>query len=467
LGRIERLDTSVGAVLTLLPERALAHASESTRRWATGEQRPLEGIPYGLKDIIAAEGIRTTGGSLLYADYLPEESAAVQERLEAAGGVLVAKLQTFEFAAGANAITCNPWALDRSAAGSSSGSAAAVAARELPLALGTDTTGSIAIPAAFTGITGLKPTYGRVPRHGVMPISWTLDHVGPMTRSAVDAALALNVLAGHDPRDPTSSPSSVQNYLLDIDFGVGGLRIGKPIDWFFDVCDPQVAEATHESYSTLSAAGAIVAEVSLPTTRRVDIHAIDTTIVAAELASLHRINFDRLDDYGPEFSRLLARAQFVHASDYLQALRVRHLIQLDFERAFDEVDVLIVPGCVSVAPRHDDLRVRIGREEVPWVDVVSRTTKVFDIAGLPSCTIPSGFDDLGLPMSISIVARPFAESLCLRVARAYQSLTPHHAALPPLVAIDSAQEHAAVIASDLPPIVERPVTTATSGPPTW
>ncbi len=426
LDRIGRLDDRVQAVLTLTPDLALDAAKESTGRWMRGDARPLEGIPYGLKDIIATQGIRTTGGSAVYADWVPEETATLAERLDEAGAVHVAKLYTFEFAGGANATTNNPWDLERTAAGSSSGSAAAVAARELPLAIGTDTGGSIAIPAAFAGITGLKATYGRIPRTGVMPLSWTLDHAGPMTRSAIDAAHALQAMAGYDRKDPNSMKVPVDDYLAPINGGVEGLRIGVPRDWFFDVCDPEIAEATHEAVRELERAGAKVTEFDLPSTKQVQLHAIELTIVYAEMSSLHSPTFARLDEYGPEYQRLLARGQFVHAADYLHCLRARHLVQLDFERAFDEVDVAIVPGCVCIAPRHDRMVAKIGEEDRPLLEVVSRTTAVFNIVGIPTLTIPSGLDREGLPMGIAVAARPFDEATMFRAAHAYQQLTDHH-----------------------------------------
>jgi aspartyl-tRNA(Asn)/glutamyl-tRNA(Gln) amidotransferase subunit A len=459
LDRIGRLDDQVQAVLTLLPDAAVTAATESTERWMRGEARPLEGIPYGLKDIIATEGIRTTGGSAVYADWIPSESATLVDRLEGAGAALVAKLYTFEFAGGANATTCNPWDLERTAAGSSSGSAAAVAARELPLAVGTDTGGSIAIPAAFVGITGLKATYGRIPRTGVMPLSWTLDHVGPMTRSAIDAALSLQVMAGYDRKDPNSLNVPVHDYLGSIDDGLRGMRIGVPRDWFFDVCDAEIAAATHEAVCELERAGATVKEFDLPSTRQVQLHAIELTVVYAEMSSLHSPTFSRLDEYGPEYQKLLARGQFVHAADYLHCLRARHLVQLDFERAFADVDLVVVPGCVCVAPRHDRMVAKIGDQELPLLDVISRTTAVFNIVGIPTLTIPSGLDSQGLPMGIAVAARPFDEPTMFRAAHAYQQLTDHHRLMPALVKEDSDGKHSPVPRPT--GVIEKPILTAT------
>jgi aspartyl-tRNA(Asn)/glutamyl-tRNA(Gln) amidotransferase subunit A len=459
LDRIDAVDSSIGAVLTLLVERSRAQAKESTRRWAAGQARPLEGVPYGLKDIIATAGIRTTGGSPLYASYVPQTSATLASRLEAAGAVLVAKLQTFEFAAGSNATTSNPWDIQRWAAGSSSGPAAAVAGYELPLTIGTDTGGSIAIPAAFCGIVGLKPTFGRIPRTGIMPLSWTLDHAGPMTRTALDSALALQVMAGHDPADPTSATARVDDYTGRIGAGLDGLRLGVPTDWFFDVCDPQVERATRAAISLLTEHGATAKEVAFPSTHLVDLHAMELTIVYAEAASLHEVTFERLREYGPEFQHLLTRAQFTSAVDYLKALRARHLLQLDFQRAFEEVDAVIVPGGVCVAPRHDHLVAAIGDRERPLIDVVSRPTAVMDIVGVPALTFPAGFNTDGLPMGVQVAAAPYAESTCLRIAHAFQQLTDYHRRQPELVR-EASRRPAADLRS-LPPIIERPVVTTT------
>ena len=442
LGRMERLEPMVGAVLTLCVDNAYRQAEEAARRWSAGKPRPLEGIPYGLKDIIETAGIRTTGGSRIYEFHVPTVTASLAARLDDAGAVLVAKLQTFEFAAGATAVTSNPWDITRTAAGSSSGSAAALAARELPLTVGTDTGGSVAIPASFCGITGLKPTFGRIPRHGIFPVSWTLDHACPMARTAYDAALALAVMAGHDPRDPSSATVPVDDYVTSLSSGVKGMRIGVPVDWFFDVCDPAIAAAAQQAVRTLESEGAIVVEIGLPSTHKVDLHAMENTIIYAELASLHSATLDRFEEYGPEFRKLLARAQFVQAVDYLNALRARHLIQQDFEAAFEIVDVILVPGAITVAPRHDHLVADLGDVQQPWVDVVSRTTAIFNMTGIPSISIPSGFSGDGLPIGIQIAARPYDEKSVLRAAHTFQHLTDHHERVPELVARDSEADHA-------------------------
>jgi aspartyl-tRNA(Asn)/glutamyl-tRNA(Gln) amidotransferase subunit A len=440
LGRIDRLEPKVGAVLTLCWEQALEAARDSEQRWMSGTARRIEGVPYGLKDIIETAGIRTTGGSLMYENHIPEEDAAVARRLREAGGVLVAKLQTFEFASGANAVTSNPWDLQRTAAGSSSGSGAAVAARELPLTIGTDTGGSVAIPASFVGITGLKPTFGRVPRSGVFPLSWTLDHICPMTRSAEDAAIAMEVISGSDAADPSSGRSRVPPYADGLEIDLNEVTVGVPTDWFFDIINPAVAEATHDALRTLESAGAKIEEFPLPSSHVVDLHAMELTIIKSEAAALHKPHLERFEKLGPEFQQVISRAQFHNAADYLNALRARHLVQLDFEKAFATADVVLTPGAITVAPRHDHLKADLGDSERPWVDVVSRTTAIFNMTGLPSASIPSGFSD-DLPVGIQIAGRPYDEKRVLAVAHAFQDLTEHHLAVPPLVANDSAGDH--------------------------
>jgi aspartyl-tRNA(Asn)/glutamyl-tRNA(Gln) amidotransferase subunit A len=432
LRRIDAVDDQVGAVLTLESDRALAAAHASAERWRAGVPRALDGVPFGVKDIIFTDGVRTTGGSAVYEDLRPTTSAAVVERLECAGAIRLAKLQTFEFALGGTAATTNPWGSEFWPAGSSSGSAAAVAARELPLTLGTDTGGSIAIPSSLCGISGLKPTYGRVPRSGVMALSWTLDHVGPMARSAEDLARALQVLAGPDPLDPTSSQAPVPDYVGALEGSLKDLRVARPQDWFLERCHPEIARVADEALAVLVEYGARVVDVPLPATRSADLHAIEMMIIFAELASLHSDPEEDRERYGPEFRRLFTRAQFVSAVDYLHALRARHLIQRDFEAAFEVADVFVVPAVVYPTPRLDELCADLGDEVVPLADVVARTTAVFNIVGMPTVTVPAGFDSRGLPVGVQIAARPHADQLALRVAHGFQQVTDAHRQAPPI-----------------------------------
>lgn len=438
LDRIDAIDDRLHAVMTLLGDQALEEAKASERRWAGGNSLPLDGVPFGLKDIIHTAGIRTTGGSRLYEDHVSNLTATVVDRLVDAGGILLAKLHTWEFAADGVPFPFprNPWNLEHMAAGSSSGSAAAVGAREMPIAIGTDTGGSIRVPTAFCGITSMKPTYGRVSRHGVMPISWTLDHVGPMARSAADLALLLEIIAGHDARDPSSSVAPVGAYREALTENLEGLRIGIPQNWFFEFCDPQVEAAARSAIAVLADAGATICEIRLPVLDAIDPVSVEWLIVNPECASLHEVHSDRIRLYTSEFASHILDGRTVLAIDYMRALRMRSLIQRDFERAFEEVDVLLTPGALSVAPRVEredsvvEAWAEIGDKRYPWLDVLMRTTCVLNVVGVPALTLPSGFNDRGLPMAIQLIAPPYREDTCFRAAGAYQRLTSHHLASP-------------------------------------
>lgn len=435
--RISKLEPHINSVLTLCVDHARKAATEADRRWARGNSRPLEGIPYGLKDLIASAGIRTTGGSLLYADHVPAEDAEVTRRIDAAGGVLTAKLQTYEFALGRRGpygITRNPWNLDASPGGSSSGPAAAIAARELPVAVGTDTGGSIRVPAMFCGITGLKPTFGRVSRRGVMPLSWTLDHVGPMARTVEDVALMMDAMAGHDPADPSSIDTPTADYQSALHAGLQGIRIGVPSGFLFDVCDPEVQSSVREAVEVLGRAGAEVQSVSLPTVPAADFITMGMAIIYPECASLHQDEMSVLDQFGPDFRETLISAQFVTALDYLRALRARAIVQADFQKVFEAVDAIIVPGATSAAPLLRDMLAVVGEQKFPWGDVISKPVAVFNLVGLPALAVPTGLNRDGLPVGMQIVAAPFAESKCIQIGSAYQQLTTHHVLRPPILA---------------------------------
>lgn len=429
LDRIAAVDDDVNAVLTLCEARARADAAESDARWADGTARPLEGIPYGLKDIIATAGIRTTGGSKIYADLVPDTDACLAARLSAAGGVLLAKLTTFEFAFGGEDNTHygpmrNPFDLDRTTGGSSGGSGGTIAAREMPLAVGTDTGGSIRLPAAYCGITGLKPTYGRVPRHGVMGLAWTLDHAGPMARSAADCALMLDAMAGGDPRDPHAPDVPVADHLGALARPVVGLRVGVPTTWFFDRVHPDVRAACDAALDVLRELGCVVVPVDLPGIELAE--SAGWTIMAAECASYHEVTFDRLDDYDERFAERLVNAQFVSALDYLQAQRYRSIVQRGMSHAFETVDVLLTPATPTSAPRFGEMTVDLGDEVVPWLEVAARCTFPFNVTGMPALVLPAGLDAGGLPVGIQLAARPFDDATCLRVGHAFQTATDHH-----------------------------------------
>lgn len=434
LTRIEALEPSVSAVATLVAEHALGRADEAGARWSSGNARPLEGLPVGIKDVIATAGIRTAGGSRAYEEQVPERSATCVQRLEAAGAIVVAKLQTFELALAdpvPEHFARNPWDLERTPGGSSDGPAAAVAARELPLALGTDTGGSIRVPAAYCGVVGLKPTYGRVSRAGVMPLAWTLDHVGPLARSVEDAARCLAAVAGFDPADPTSSRRAADDYLVGLENGVAGMRIGIPSEFFFEVCDPQIEAATRRAGELLVSAGAVVEEVPFPNARLAE--GIRATVFTAEAAAVHGSDETRLSRLGSSARRAVLSGHTVSAVDYIAALRARHLVQQDFEAAFERVDAVLSPGAISIAPRLEDMQAVVGDRTYPWLEVSGRPTLVHNVAGVPAIVVPAGVSDEGLPIAVQFACRPFAEATCLRIARAYEHAAPALGA-PPVLA---------------------------------
>jgi aspartyl-tRNA(Asn)/glutamyl-tRNA(Gln) amidotransferase subunit A len=433
IAEIEHHEPQINAIVTPVFEHATEAAKKSTERWMTGTQRsPLDGVPYGLKDIIATEGVLTTGGSSLYKDNVPSVDAVLASRLADAGAVLLAKLQTFEFACGGVANNTfgpvhNPWDLSRTTGGSSSGSSAAVAAGMLPFAIGSDTGGSIRGPAAYCGISGLKPTYGRVPRTGVMGLSWTLDHVGPMARSVRDIAGVLSVIAGHHGSDPYASKRSVPDYDASLMTDVAGMRIGRATGYFRSRVHPGVLAACDTALAVLESLGAVVVDVEVPLAHLADV--ATWIIVYAEMASLHEPHLADIENRDEMGAVLLSLGQFVTASEYLRSLRFRAMFQQSVETAFADIDVLATPGTGTVAPRLDEMLADIGDEQVDWVEVAARNSTPFNLTGQPALCVPCGLVD-GLPASLQLVGRPHDESSVLALGAAYQRETTHHLVSP-------------------------------------
>ncbi len=435
LDRIAATEPTLNAIITLLAEPALEAAADSAHRWASGTARALEGVPYALKDIIATAGIRTTGGSSLYLDHVPTETAAHAERLAAAGGVLLAKLGTFEFACGgadngAFGRVHNPWDPPRTTGGSSSGSGAAVAAGMVPLAIGTDTGGSIRIPAAYCGITGIKPTYGRVPRHGVMGLSWTLDHAGPMTRSVTDAALMLSVIAGHDARDSSSSRQPVPDYVAALGREVAGTRLARPRGWFEDCFHPAFAAVFEEAVASLVALGCEIVDVEVPDVATAT--AAAWTICYAEMLSLHEAHLPTIAERDAMGAGLLGAAPFVTANDYLRAMRWRATFQQSLVDALGDCTAFVLPGATTAPPIMGEMLVDTGTERLDWLAVATRNHIPFNYAGVPALCVPCGFAD-GLPVSLQLVGRPHDDTSLFAVGAAYQAATVHHSVRPPIV----------------------------------
>jgi aspartyl-tRNA(Asn)/glutamyl-tRNA(Gln) amidotransferase subunit A len=325
----------------------------------------------------------------------------------------------------------NPWDRRRIAGGSSGGSAAAVAASLAAGSLGTDTGGSVRIPAALSGVVGLKPTYGRVSRAGVYPLCWSLDHVGPIARTVRDAALLLEAIAGRDPRDPTSSRRPVPLYSKALTGNIGGVRIGVPRDYFFDGVEPQVEATVRGAISHLRHLGGQVEEVSLPLMRSVPGGSL--AIMVAEAYAVHeRYVKTRARDYGEDVRQRLMLGMYVSAPQYLKALRFRELLRRETLSVLRAVDVLAVPTAAITAKGIDEPTVRIGEKEVAVASVLSRFTRPFNMTGLPALSLPAGFAADGMPVGLQIVGRPFEETTVLRVADAYERSTPWHERRPNL-----------------------------------
>lgn len=418
-------------------------AAESTARWAAGTPRVLEGIPFAVKDIIDVEGTIVTSGSLQTGDRVAPADATVVARLRAAGAIPVFMAATTEFACGGPVsarygAVRNPWDPERWTGGSSTGSGSALAARIVPLALGSDTGGSIRVPAALCGITGIKPTYGLVPRTGVASLSWTLDHVGPMARSARDLARVLEAIAGADGVDPTAH-SDVPSLRVDTAI-VRGLRIGVPRGWFTERSDAAVLAAYDAAIASFRTLGAEIVEIEFDEMENVgDLAEIDGecwTVFYGELASNQEANAATAELFDDGTRARFDLGFLPTAADYLRALRRRPLAQRAVLQRMDDarVDVLLTPGIGATAPLLSDLTMSVDGVRYNLHDVIPRNTRLFDYLGFPALMMPAGIAPDGLPVGVQLVARPWQDRLCLSAAAAFQDVTEHHRNAPALAA---------------------------------
>ncbi|MEU3297659.1 amidase [Streptomyces longwoodensis] len=426
LERIEEVDPHLQAYVTVTAEHARRAAREAEGDIAAGRYRgPLHGIPMALKDVIDVAGTATSAGSRVRANHRAQADSAVAARLAAAGAVLVGKAHTHEFAYGLTTPqTHNAWNTGRIAGGSSGGSAVAVAAGAATFALGTDTGGSIRVPAALNGVVGLKPTYGLVPRHGVTPLSWSLDHVGPITRTVKDAALVLTALAGHDPRDPASLATPAVDYRPGGGTDLTGLRIGVPRTYYFDHVDAEVEAATRRAIGRLQSLGARLVEVGIPMTRY--IRATQWGLMVPEATAYHENTLRTVPElYQADVRILLEAGELMPAGDYLRAQRARTLMRQEWARLLEEVDLIVAPTVPATA-------VEAGQESITWADgtvegvsdAYVRLSSPANITGMPSLSVPVGHDAAGLPIGMQLLGRPLEESVLLRVGHAYEQTRP-------------------------------------------
>ena len=439
LRRIEALNGELGAYITVMSEQAMAQARQAESELRAGERKgALHGIPVAIKDIIYTKGVLTSGGSKVLADFVPDEDSTIVRRLDAAGAVLLGKLNLSEFAVGGTidhpfGTPRNPWNTDHTAGGSSSGSGIAAAGGLCAGALGSDTGGSVRGPASFCGIVGLRPTYGRVTRHGVLPMCWSMDTVGPMTRAVADCALMLNAIAGRDALDPTSSDAPIPDYTANLDDGARGMRIGLPTEMFdYEGLDADVRESVLCAVSVLEEQGASAEELSLPMCANSGAVFIGTADVdcAAYHADWLR---ERPDDYDWSTRTRLEAASLAPAWAYLRAQRARELIRRELHAALEKYDVIILPTGPVAAPTIDASTGKPGGYYQGKLDLGRRRyTSPAALAGLPALSIPSGFSDAGLPIGMQLIGRAFAEQTLFRAGRAYESATEWHTRHPNL-----------------------------------
>jgi aspartyl-tRNA(Asn)/glutamyl-tRNA(Gln) amidotransferase subunit A len=421
LARIEAVEPRLNAFVTVTAEVARAQAREAGDEIAAGRYRgPLHGIPVAVKDLFATKGIRTTAGSRILAEWIPEEDATVVRKLREAGAVLLGKLGLHEFAYGISSVNPhfgdvrNPWDTTKIPGGSSGGSAVSVVAGEAYAALGSDTGGSIRIPASLCGCVGLKPTFGRASLFGAVPLAWSLDHPGPLARTVRDVAVATAAIAGHDPRDPISADRAVPDFLAGIDAGPHKLRVGVPSEHVWDECDPAIAGAVRSAIQALARAGAEIREMRWP--RAAEYAKAASAILGVEARAYHEGTFPgRSAEYGPLVRARLASQGDVDAATYARSMKL--LLEARggaADRDLDGVDVLAMPTVPTRAWTIEEAK------EITRPSEWTRITRIFDLTGQPAISIPCGMDPDGLPIGLQFAGRMWDEAAALRAARAYE-----------------------------------------------
>ncbi len=432
LARIDQLNSKLNAFITVLADSALADAQRAEQEIQRGDYRgPLHGIPIGLKDIIDTAGVRTTAASALFKDRVPTEDAEVVRRLRAAGAIILGKQNLHECAYGGSAVISffgevhNPWDLSRTTAGSSGGSAASVAAGLGLAAVVTDTAGSIRLPAAYCGLVGLKPTYGRVSARGVIPLAWSYDHIGPLATCVYDAAAMLQVLAGYDSADPASVDVPVPDFTTALDQLPSQLRIGVPRAFFFDEIDPEVGAAVETAIQFFRDKHAEIRDVHLEVST-------DRTLAGAESYAYHESFVAQSPElYLPATLARIQAAANTSAAAALFARRELDAARHSIRRIFEEVDILLTPTVAMPPPAIADLQASPENLR-PAELLMLRNTRPFNVWGIPAISIPCGFTTGNLPIGLQLAAAPWQEHLLLQAARAYEQSTDWHTRTPPM-----------------------------------
>ena len=438
LERIEETEGRLNSFVTLLADDANRAAESAEAEIQGGGYRGiLHGIPIGLKDLYYTKGVRTTVGSKIMGDFIPDYDAAVTERFRDAGAILLGKLQMHEFALGATSENPhhgpahNPWDTTRITGGSSGGSGSSVAAGQCMATLGSDTGGSVRIPASACGIVGHKPTFGRVSRIGVFPLSNSLDTVGPMTRTVRDAAIVMNAIAGYDERDQSSAKRPDEDFTRMLGKDISGVRVGVPQDYFYDIIDDEVRAAVQQAASVLEGLGTRVEECSLPALN--DSISISGTILLTEAAEIHLDNLrEHADDFDPAVRGRLEEGAMTPAVTYIAAQRARTEFNRAIAEAMKTYDILLAPSAAVPAPKIGEDIVEVNGQTEHKLALMPRLTRPHNVCGIPTVSVPCGFSSDGLPIGMQLAARPFEDALALQVAHAYEQATEWHTHRPSL-----------------------------------
>ncbi len=438
LGRIESANEKLNSFLTVAGDEAMQAARRLERAMAKGRKAgPLAGVPVGLKDCIETKGIRTTAGSRALEHHVPAYDATLVRKLKEADAIVIGKTHLSEAATAPTVFgdMRNPWDTKRLAGASSGGSASAVAASMCGVAIGTDTGASVRMPAAYSGIVGLKPTFGRISRHGIYPLSWSLDHAGPMTRTVEDTAIALAVVSGLDPLDIWSADAPVGNYQRALARGVKGLRMGIPKEWFFDLVEPETLGAVEKGIRALKGLGMASRHVSIPlvTTSIENSHTLRVVEAGVSLGPM--VDKDP-EKYGKVVRDSIATGRATAATAYAAAQEYRQKLRCQLRDAFASVDVIITPTTPMAAPLLTeflyDTDYKVNGKSVPLGYALAGFAHLCNLTGYPAVSIPCGFTSNGLPIGMQIIGKPFDEAMVLRVAHAFEQSTPHHTKRPPV-----------------------------------